>query len=165
MHPVPPPSLPLEKCVQCTFTTASKSALEDHIKASHNETCLQESPIPWHLCLMTFNSQPGLNVHMISAHPLVANPLPDSELPSTAGTFHCKKCNFTVSTKFAFQLHTQSDHMPIEHPFPCSTCGKLFSEINDLNDHVKRSHSNIRDPASIISLCARILDHYKFWSQ
>ena len=159
------------KCDICSSTFYTSYDLEIHIRSVHKvppkttpTTSIQTEStdampcsvdtreyFPCKKCGIIFGFKEALQDHILSLHKVKSTPefgLQFSSHVQPSTLKKCEQCDFTAGTDLAFELHIQSDHIPppVNHPFPCSTCGKVFGEISDLNNHVKRCHTHRTNP-------------------
>ena len=55
--------------------------------------------------------------------------------------FHCPDCTYVSQNASNFKVHRSRMHK-IERKYPCETCGKFYTEIAHLNDHIRKVHEN-----------------------
>ncbi|XP_030752922.1 zinc finger protein 480-like isoform X2 [Sitophilus oryzae] len=60
--------------------------------------------------------------------------------------YRCSICSYQTLRKFHFKVHKNIHLPPEERPmFPCAQCDKKYTSNTNLQDHVKRGHSRLKE--------------------
>ena len=122
-------------CDKCIFTALKESTLRDHIKTKH-ESPAESISLECELCPYTAPLKINLKRHIAVTHAKI----------------QCDQCHFTSSSQFHLALHKDQDHSqpqpPKEQLYPCTLCGMTFSQLYDLDSHIKRRHCPPQDEPS-----------------
>ena len=123
-------------CDQCTFTALKETTLRDHVRAKHEVYSAESTSLQCELCPFTAPLKMDMKRHIAVTH----------------ARSQCDRCHFTSSSQFHLTLHKEQEHsqtQPIKDQlFPCSLCGMTFSQLHDLDSHIKRRHCPPQDEPS-----------------
>ncbi|XP_017782443.1 PREDICTED: gastrula zinc finger protein XlCGF52.1 isoform X2 [Nicrophorus vespilloides] len=142
-----------------------KSSLKLHlIKHTNKHRC--------NLCLRQFNSQSGLDEHVLMVHSDIRDQICETcgkgfstrtalrvhmKSHSEERLYPCEKCSYAARTASALYIH-KSTHEADQ--CVCDVCSKTFKSARNLRDHLQRAHTT--DKKHKCPHCdARFLQKYK----
>ena len=121
---------------QCTFTALKETTLRDHVRAKHEVSKAESTSLQCELCPFTAPLKIDMKRHIAVTHARI----------------QCDRCHFTSSSQFHLTLHKEQEHSqtePIKDQLsPCILCGITFSQLHDLDSHIKRRHCPPQDEPS-----------------
>lgn len=112
-------------CIKCTFTSKTKSNLEQHLTNVHAENVTYKFECK--LCTKLFKYKNTYDYHM--------------KLHAGKKPYQCSICGVAFLTRNYLDLHTKSVHST--ETFKCTICNKEFNSMRCLKRHSK-SHTDDR---------------------
>ncbi|KAI4457649.1 zinc finger and scan domain-containing [Holotrichia oblita] len=111
------------RCTQCLNRFNSRASLQQHIITVHTDI----KDYVCSTCGKKFSSKTSMRVHMKSH--------------SNERLYKCKLCSYAGRTASAVYIHmsTHENYFCI-----CEVCSKTFKSMRNLNDHLRRVHSETR---------------------
>ena len=117
------------QCKTCDYKSPSITLLEKHEKAYHKVTVVHNCEE----CGKIFTRTADLNQHKVSCHEKKQYP--------------CNKCDYKSPSTTLLDEHEKSyHHVTVVHN--CDECNKIFSGIDDLNQHKVSCHDNKQYPCN-----------------
>ncbi|VDI43393.1 Hypothetical predicted protein [Mytilus galloprovincialis] len=108
------------KCKFCSFTTPSKSTMEDHITCKHPHSCVA--------CNKVFVTKSGIMKHEKKYHG------PQANLKT------CDVCYAKFSYRSELRQHMNSHNKNCRKTYGCGFCNKTYEKRTDLADHIDYVH-------------------------
>ena len=119
-----------EKCDQCEFATQTKLKLKQHKLRTHEKYLLEGKKYDCNICVKTYKTRSGLQLHNFSAH--------------TGVRPKCDKCGKTFPQKSTLSLHKREVHSETPVHKRCDLCDKTYSTQANFRKHYKENHEPVK---------------------
>lgn len=124
------------KCPQCDKNFVSQGILNHHLRKKHIEDESERKKFQCSMCNKTTKTKVHLQEHIALHHEKISK-------------FSCHLCERKCHSELSLKTHMKYVHSNKFIRCDFEGCGKVFKHPKDLNNHFRKSHTNV---------CSRVCD-------
>lgn len=122
------------KCCVCKTPFTNNIQLLDHLLAHAHNIPSNKTTSQCRYCLAHLPSTEELNKHIADVHPVETKSVNNPHLA-------CVICEVRFLSVYMLGKHMSKDHVPLELPYQCGTCGFRTSSHRQVVDHFYKEHN------------------------